>query len=149
MFRIKSKTVMSWSSRKKKESSFCNFYFIRRNFLKKLCFISMYSVLNKLSEYVHSHISKNLFHTLLLFVFKIVKSLQCILHAWVFIALPFNICNGRSNNFKKGWRGTVCIPPCGNLFYILFISSKWLGVISPNFEALIKGSVATFLHPYH
>ena len=28
---IKSKTVMSWSSRKKKECIFCNVYFVRRN----------------------------------------------------------------------------------------------------------------------
>ena len=40
-----------------------------------LRFISMYSVLNKLSEFVYSYISKTLLRTLLLLVFKIVESL--------------------------------------------------------------------------
>ena len=31
-WRIKSKTPMSWSSRKKEESIFCNVYFVRRTF---------------------------------------------------------------------------------------------------------------------
>ena len=38
---IKSKTLMSWSSRKKKESIFCFAYFARREFFFKICFISM------------------------------------------------------------------------------------------------------------
>ena len=39
----------------------------------------MYSVLNKLSEYIYFSISKRLLQTLLLLVFKIVENLQCIL----------------------------------------------------------------------
>ena len=41
---------MSWSSRKKKEGAFCTAYFVRKKFYQHLCFISMYSVLNKLSK---------------------------------------------------------------------------------------------------
>ena len=50
---IKSKTVMSWSLRKKKECIFPNDYFVLF-FLTSMFFISMYrvfSVLNKVSEY--------------------------------------------------------------------------------------------------
>ena len=62
---IKSKTVMSWSSRKKKEGIFRTVYFVRKEFFfKDLCFISMYSVLNTISHYTHFHISKTLRHTL-------------------------------------------------------------------------------------
>ena len=42
----KSKTVMSWSSRKRKECAFCNVYCIQRIFCYHLWFISIYSVLN-------------------------------------------------------------------------------------------------------
>ena len=41
----------------------------------------MYSILNKLTEYIYFYISKILLHTLLLLIFKIVESLQCILKA--------------------------------------------------------------------
>ena len=74
---MKSKTVMSWSSQKKKETIFCTVYFVRREFIYDLCFISVYNVLNTLSEYTYFNISKNI-HTLLLLVSKIMKSLQCI-----------------------------------------------------------------------
>ena len=40
----------------------------------------MYSVFNILSDYTYFYISKKLLHTLLLLVFKIVESLQCILN---------------------------------------------------------------------
>ena len=46
---------MSWSSPKKKEFFFCNVYFDRRNFFQHLCFISIYSVFNKLSQYVFTY----------------------------------------------------------------------------------------------
>ena len=76
---IKSKTVMNWSLRKKKEDIFCTVYFVRRNlFFKHLCFISMYSILNTLSEFKYFYISKILLHTLLLLVLKIVESAHCI-----------------------------------------------------------------------
>ena len=55
--RIKSKTVMNWSSHKKKECIFCNVYFVRR----KLLFYLNDSVLNKLSKYIYFHISKKNF----------------------------------------------------------------------------------------
>ena len=50
---IKSKTVMSWSSRKKKEGIFCTVCFVRRKFFKHMCFILIYSVLNTHLEYTY------------------------------------------------------------------------------------------------
>ena len=76
---IKRKSVMSWSSQKKKESIFCIVYFVRRNFFLHLSFVSMYSVLNTLSEYTYLYISKNITSYTFLLLFKIVESLQCIL----------------------------------------------------------------------
>ena len=50
---------------------------------KHLCFISMYSVWNTLSEYSYFCTSKNiLLYALLLVIFKIVESLQCILKVY-------------------------------------------------------------------
>ena len=61
---------------RKKRSFFVPFISFEGNFLQDLCFISMYSVLNTHSEYTYQ---KTLLHTLLLLVFKILESLQCIL----------------------------------------------------------------------
>ena len=44
-----------------------------------MCFISMYSVLNTLSEYTYFYISKDITLYTFLLVFKIIESLQCIL----------------------------------------------------------------------
>ena len=70
---------MSWSSRKKKEGIFCTVYFVYRLYRNSLCFITMYIVLNTLSEYTYFYISKNITSYTFLLVFKIVESLQCIL----------------------------------------------------------------------
>ena len=54
---------MSWGSRKKKEGIFVPFILSKGNFFKIkffLSFISMYSVLNTLSEYKYFYISKNI-----------------------------------------------------------------------------------------
>ena len=56
----KSKTVMSWSSRKKREDIFCTVSFVRKEFFQDLCFISIYRVLNAISEYTYFYISKNI-----------------------------------------------------------------------------------------
>ena len=64
---------------KRKKSIFCTVYFVRRKFFYHLCFISMYNVLNTLSEYLYFTYQKILVHTLSLLVFKIVESLLCIL----------------------------------------------------------------------
>ena len=60
---IKSKMVMRWSLREKKESQY----------------ISIYSVLNKISEYIYFYKLENITSYTLLLVFKIVESLQRIL----------------------------------------------------------------------
>ena len=51
---------MSLSSRKKKEGGFFTVYFVRREFFFDLCFISMYNVLNTLSQYTYFYISNNI-----------------------------------------------------------------------------------------
>ena len=59
----KTKTVMSWSSRKKSKGIFVFFLPFTLSegnfFFQHLCFISMYSVLNTLSKYTYFYISKN------------------------------------------------------------------------------------------
>ena len=78
---IKSKTVMSWSSRKKKEGIFCTVYFVRRNFFN-ICVLSQCIVYWTHFQNIHNFTyQKILLHTLLLLVFKTVESLQCILNA--------------------------------------------------------------------
>ena len=42
----------------------------------------------------------------------------------------------------------LCILICRNSIYILFIFSRWFRVISLNVDALIKGSLETFLHSH-
>ena len=58
---IKSKTVMGWNWGKKKEGIFCTVYFLRRKLFLHLCFISLYSVTNTISEHTYFYISKNIF----------------------------------------------------------------------------------------
>ena len=79
---LKSKSpsiLFSLYKKKKKEGIFCTVYFVQKKFFWHLYFISMYSVLNTLSEYTYFYISKNITLYLFLLVFKIVESLQCIL----------------------------------------------------------------------
>ena len=77
---MKSKNVMSWSSRK---GIFWTVYFVRKESLYNLRLISMYSILNTFSEYnrIYFYIlyQKTSLQTILLLVSKIVESLQCIL----------------------------------------------------------------------
>ena len=56
---IKSNTMMSCSLQKKKEFIFSKIYFVQSKFFKNYL-ISMYRVLNKLSEYISFYISKNI-----------------------------------------------------------------------------------------
>ena len=81
---------MSQSLRKKKESIFCKVYFVQRNFLTFLFYLDV-----QCNEHTFKYIylyQKKLRHTLLLLVFKIVKSLQCILNrTWALV----------ENNIKK------------------------------------------------
>ena len=78
--RIKSKTVMSWSFRKKKRGHFLYSLFCRKEIFSDLCFISMCIVLNKLSEYTYilknKHIlhTKNILHTLFCLLLKLSKA---------------------------------------------------------------------------
>ena len=60
--RTKSKSVMSWSSRKKKDCIFVNGYVVRRNYFQHFCSFLIYSLLNNLSEYIYIdfYISKNI-----------------------------------------------------------------------------------------
>ena len=85
--RMKSKTVMSWSSRKKKgDDIFCNVYFVRRNFFK-ICVLSRCITywINFQNIYTVTF-KKSLLHTRLSLVFIFVESLQCILKFSLFFA---------------------------------------------------------------
>ena len=59
---------------KEKRGHFCIVYF-----LLNIWVLSLYSVLNTLTEYTYFYISKNIISYTFLLVFKIVESLQCIL----------------------------------------------------------------------
>ena len=77
--RIKSKTVMSWSSRRKKECIFCTVYFNRGIFLN-ICVLSQFIVYGINFQNIYTFTCQNaLLHTLSLLVFKIIESTQCIL----------------------------------------------------------------------
>ena len=45
---------------KEKSRNFCNVYFVQRKFFWRMCFISMYSVFNKLLKYMCFCIAKNI-----------------------------------------------------------------------------------------
>ena len=82
--RIKSKTAMSWSSRKKKHSIFCNIHFAQKEFFNICIFIQsivVYWILNFTYQ-------KTILHKLFCFVFKILESLQCILKCRKCIECP-------------------------------------------------------------
>ena len=54
------KLKVSWSWPKKKEGIFCTIHFTLKEFFYDLHFISMYGVLNTLSEYTYFYILKNI-----------------------------------------------------------------------------------------
>ena len=73
---IKGKTVISWSLRRKKESSFCTGYFVRRNFFN-ICFLSQCTVYWMQFQNILFYISKIIISYSFLLVSKIIESLQC------------------------------------------------------------------------
>ena len=87
---------MSWSSRKKIQGIFAPFILSEENTFQDLCFISMYSVLNTLSEYTSFCISKNITSDTFLLVFKIVESLHCILKS-----LTKNVYFAKTSDIQK------------------------------------------------
>ena len=70
---------MSWNSQKKKEGNFCTVYFVWRIFLTFVLFPNVYCIQYTCKIYMYFYISKNITSYSFLLVFKIVKSLQCIL----------------------------------------------------------------------
>ena len=73
------KVKLWWvGARERKMSAFLYCLFYPKEIFVSLRFISMYSVLNKLSDTFTYQ--KTLLHTLLLLVFKMIESLQCILN---------------------------------------------------------------------
>ena len=61
---------MSWILWKKKECVLWDVYFVWKTFLQHLYFISMHSILNKLSEYRYFYIPKSIIPYTILLVFK-------------------------------------------------------------------------------
>ena len=88
------KTEISWSLQNKTECIFVKFILPEEKFLNIWVLSPCYSVLNRLSECIYFYIPyhKTLLHTLLLLVFKIVKSLQCILKHAESYSLSFLLC---------------------------------------------------------
>ena len=89
-YKIHELKVKLWWARareREKDSFFCNVYFVTfilsfKTFFNYLCFSSMYSVLNKLLEYIYTFTYQKIISVTsytFMSVFKIAKSLQCIL----------------------------------------------------------------------
>ena len=82
----KSKVTLCWvGARKRKKRTLFVPFILSEGILEHLRFISMYSVLNALSEYIHFYISKSIISYTFLHVFKIVESLLCILEEWLIL----------------------------------------------------------------
>ena len=94
---------MSWSSRKKKEGIFCTAYFIQKKFFSHLCFTSVYSVLNKLSEYTYFYISKNIALCTFYLFLKPSKAFSVIFKTFWFYSesIIFYACECRGNALKN------------------------------------------------
>ena len=89
---------------KEKRGRFLQCLFCCKEIFFNIC-ILFQCLLNKLSEYLYFYISKHITYTLLLPVFKIAKSLQCILNIRSKIwwrSLP------KYNDFRDLW--TITIP---------------------------------------
>ena len=72
---IKSKTVMSWSLRKKEKGIFCAVYFVRREFFSKICVLSQCIVSWTHFQNIHTFTyQKTLIHTLSLLVLQLPKT---------------------------------------------------------------------------
>ena len=101
--RIENKALMSWSSRKKKEGIFCTAYFIQKKFFSHLCFTSVYSVLNKLSEYTYFYISKNIALCTFYLFLKPSKAFSVIFKTfWSYSeSIIFYACECRGNALKN------------------------------------------------
>ena len=94
IYRSRKLKVKLWwvggSSRKKKEGIFCTVCFVRRKFFLTFLLTSQFIVYWIHFQNIHIHTftyQKTLLHTLLLFIFKISKSLQCILNYWELLML--------------------------------------------------------------
>ena len=73
---------------KEKRRHFLYRWFWPKEFFFNMFFISLYSVLNTLSEYTYFYLSKNITSYIFLLFRKIIESLQCIMkHYWA-IQMP-------------------------------------------------------------
>ena len=86
---------MTWSSLKKRSAFFGLFqqrlFCSKEIFLTLVFHLSVYSVLNKLSEYIYFYLSKNITSYTFPLVFKIVERLQYILKFKTFVFNKFNL----------------------------------------------------------
>ena len=120
--KIKSKTVMSWSQRKKNEGIFCTFYFI----LKGNCF-NICVLFQCITYLIHNFTyQKALLHTPLLLVFKIIESFKCILNVsplmmsnQFFIAI-WKCLKGQIKLIRRGFSILFSLSMLNSNIYILF-----------------------------
>ena len=85
-FQIKSKTVRSWSSQKKKDGSL----FYLRGILFNICVLFQCIMYWIHFQDIYIFTYQKTFHTLLFFVFKINESLQCIIKLYTGITISWS-----------------------------------------------------------
>ena len=75
---LKVKLLLAGACKRKKRAFFVPLILSEVDLFKHLCIISMYGVLNTLSEYTYFYVSKNITSYKFLLVFKIAEGLQYI-----------------------------------------------------------------------
>ena len=104
---------MSWSSRKKKEGIFCTVYFTQREIFH-ICVLAQCIVYWINFQNIHAFTyQETLLHTLLLLVFKIVESLQCILEHSVLVLVKLG-------NEAYKLQNQAILKECSNLLVEIF-----------------------------
>ena len=127
------------SSRKKKEGIFCTVCFVRRKFFLTFLLTSQFIVYWIHFQNIHIHTftyQKTLLHTLLLFIFKISKSLQCILNYWELLML--NVICEVSSKYEEVSSKYLCLRRRTNIpqifLYLPFINKIFSLIFLLRFE---------------
>ena len=130
---------MSWRelAKEKKRASFVPFVFVRRKFFLTFLLTSQFIVYWIHFQNIHTFTyQKTLLHTLLLFIFKISKSLQCILNYWELLML--NVICEVSSKYEEVSSKYLCLRRRTNIpqifLYLPFINKIFSLIFLLRFE---------------